>query len=112
MRRITGPFKPKYLNAEGKEVEMRRNSSRFETIAGVRVLTFSEESKDAHYIRLGNDMGRNNIYSLKSAIFQTGNDDGELSEVRAQIMEALLEAENRLLRDYLSKQWHLEAIQG
>ena len=111
LRKITGPFRPKSLNTEGKEVEMRRNSSKFETIDGVRVLTFNEESKEAHYIRLGNDIGRNSIYSLRSAIFQTGNDDGELSEVRAQMMEALLEAENRLLRDYLSKQWHLEAIQ-
>lgn len=111
-RKSVGPYVPRYLNHEGKEIEMKKNSSRFQTIAGIRVLTFNEDSPRGYMIRLGNEMRNNSIYNLRAAIYQTGNNDPELSMVKNQMVEALIEAEQRLLRGYLRMQYDLEAIQG
>lgn len=110
LSQITGPYRPKYLNDEGKEVEMVRNSAKFETFAGIRVLTFNEESTKANCIKLGDQMHRNNIRDLRAAIYQTGDDEPEYRLVKKQMVYALVEAEQKLLKDYLSKQWHLEEI--
>ena len=91
---------------------MERNSARFQTFAGVRVLVFNEKSSKANYIRLGNEMHRNSILSLRAAIYQTGDDEPELKAVKRQMMDALIDAEDRLLKNYLSKQWGLEEIKG
>ena len=63
-------YKPKYFNAYGKEVEMKRNSAELETLIGHRVLTFNPESAGGCVIELGSGMKRNKIPELRAAIYQ------------------------------------------
>ncbi|KAK1383138.1 hypothetical protein POM88_020873 [Heracleum sosnowskyi] len=98
---VSSVYIPKYRDHAGKIVEMKRNSARFKTALGVKVLEFNLESDRAHYIRLGNDMKKNNIYSLRAAIYQTGEGDPEYKELKEIMIAELENAERRLLIDYL-----------
>ena len=96
-----GPFIPKYLNHKGQLVEMKKNSAKIVTIAGIRTLAFNEESDKAYNIRLDRDLKKNKIYDLRAAIYQTGVSDPELREIKRQMITVLDDAEKELLREYL-----------
>ncbi|KAL1804880.1 hypothetical protein ACET3Z_027948 [Daucus carota] len=113
-----GPFIPKYFNSQGQLVEMKKNSAKIETVAGVSALSFNEESDKGH-IMLNKDMKKNKIYDLRAAIYQTGVSNPELRDVKRQMVAALEEAEKELLRGYLktaheqkSSEFKLEADQS
>ncbi|KAK1353363.1 hypothetical protein POM88_052498 [Heracleum sosnowskyi] len=107
--RISSAYIPKYRDAHGKLVEMKMNSARFRTALGIRVLEFNLESDKSFFIRLGNEMNKNSIYSLRAAIYQTGERD-PVKELK-EIMTAELErAERRLLTDYLRTMPDIEEI--
>ncbi|KAK1360238.1 hypothetical protein POM88_044712 [Heracleum sosnowskyi] len=99
--KITSAYIPKYKDAHGKIVEMKRNSARLRTDLGVKVLEFNLDSDKPYFIRLGNEMRKNSIYSLRAAIYQTGESDPELRELKKVMIEELERAERRLLMDYL-----------
>ncbi|KAK1360837.1 hypothetical protein POM88_045311 [Heracleum sosnowskyi] len=98
---VSNAYIPKYRDHAGKLVEMKRNSARFKTALGIKVLEFNLESDKAQYIRLGNDMKKNIIYSLRAAIYQTGEGDQEYKELKEIMIAELENAERRLLIDYL-----------
>ncbi|KAK1396131.1 hypothetical protein POM88_005994 [Heracleum sosnowskyi] len=98
---ISKVYIPKYRDAYGNVIEMKRNSTRLRTDLGVKVLEFNQESDKAHFIRLGNEMRKNSIYSLRAAIYQTGESDSELKELKEIMVEELEKTERRLLIDYL-----------
>ncbi|KAK1393703.1 hypothetical protein POM88_012759 [Heracleum sosnowskyi] len=98
---VSSAYIPKYRDAYGKIVEMKRNSARLRTDLGVKVLEFNLESDKSYFIRLGNEMRKNSIYSLRAAIYQTGESDPELRELKKVMVEELERAERRLLMDYL-----------
>ncbi|KAK1365076.1 hypothetical protein POM88_040637 [Heracleum sosnowskyi] len=98
---VSNAYIPKYRDHTGKLVEMKRNSARFKTALGLKVLEFNLESDKAQYIRLGNDMKKNSIYSLRAAIYQTGEGDPEYKELKEIMITELENAERRLLIDYL-----------
>lgn len=108
--RYTGEYIPKYRDYNGKIVDMKKNSARLKTDLGITVLDFNLESEKAHFIRLGNDMKKNKIYSLRSAIYQTGEDDPKLKEIKKIMQTELENAERRLLIDYLITTPHVEEI--
>ncbi|KAK1379331.1 hypothetical protein POM88_026075 [Heracleum sosnowskyi] len=108
--KISSAYIPKYRDYHGNLVEMKRYSARFRTALGIKVLEFNLESDKSYYIRLGNEMNKNSIYSLRVAIYQTGEKDPELKELK-EIMTAELErAERRLLTDYLKTVPDIEEI--
>ncbi|KAK1378063.1 hypothetical protein POM88_024807 [Heracleum sosnowskyi] len=98
---VSSAYIPKYRDAHGNLVEMRRNSAKLSTALGTKVLEFNLESDKAYYIKLGNEMRKNSIYSLRAAIYQTGESDPELKEVKKIMMEELERAEKKLLSDYI-----------
>ncbi|KAK1365514.1 hypothetical protein POM88_041075 [Heracleum sosnowskyi] len=98
---VSSAYIPKYRDAHGKLVEMKRNSARFRTALNKKVLEFNLESDKPFYIRLGNEMDKNSIYSLRAAIYQTGEFDPELKEVKKIMVEELERAEKKLLSDYI-----------
>ncbi|KAK1372946.1 hypothetical protein POM88_029139 [Heracleum sosnowskyi] len=98
---VSSAYIPKYRNAHGKIIEMKRNSAKFRTALGTKVLEFNLESDKAYYIKLGNEMRKNSIYSLRAAIYQTGEFDPELKEVKKIMVEELERAEKKLLSDYI-----------
>ncbi|KAK1401537.1 hypothetical protein POM88_001142 [Heracleum sosnowskyi] len=98
---VSSAYIPKYRDAYGKIVEMKRNSAKFKTALGTKVLEFNLESDKSYYIRLGNEMRKNSIYSLRAAIYQTGEGDPEYKELKEIMIAELERAERRLLTDYL-----------
>ncbi|KAK1369518.1 hypothetical protein POM88_035610 [Heracleum sosnowskyi] len=109
---VSSAYIPKYRDAYGKIVEMKRNNAKFKTALGIKVLEFNLESDKSYYIRLGNEMRKNNIYSLRAAIYQTGEGDPELKELKEIMVEELEKAERRLLIDYLRTVPDIEEIKS
>ncbi|KAK1393465.1 hypothetical protein POM88_012521 [Heracleum sosnowskyi] len=107
---VSSAYIPKYRDAYGKIVEMKKNSAKFNTALGIKVLEFNLESDKSCYIRLGNEMRKNNIYSLRAAIYQTGESDPELKELKEIMVDELAKAERRLLIDYLRTVPDIEEI--
>ncbi|KAK1360765.1 hypothetical protein POM88_045239 [Heracleum sosnowskyi] len=107
---VSNAYIPKYRDAYGKIVEMKRNSARFKTALGIKVLEFNLESHKSYFIRLGNEMRKNSIYSLRAAIYQTGESDPELKELKEIMVDELEKAERRLLIDYLRTVPDIEEI--
>ncbi|KAK1352547.1 hypothetical protein POM88_053244 [Heracleum sosnowskyi] len=98
---VSSVYIPKYRDHTGKLVEMKKNSARFRTALNKKVLEFNLESDKAFYIRLGNEMNKNSIYSLRAAIYQIGEDKPELKELKKDMIAELDRAERKLLIDYL-----------
>ena len=90
---------------------MKRNSAKFTTALGTKVLEFNPESDKAYYIRLGNDMRKNSIYSLRAAIYQTGEGNPEYKELKEIMIAELERAERRLLSDYIRTVPDIQEIQ-
>ncbi|KAK1378424.1 hypothetical protein POM88_025168 [Heracleum sosnowskyi] len=107
---VSSAYIPKYRDDYGKIVEMKRNSARFRTSLGIKVLEFNLESDKSYFIRLGNEMRKNIIYSLRAAIYQTGESDPELKELKEIMVDELEKAERRLLIDYLRTVPDIEEI--
>ncbi|KAK1383483.1 hypothetical protein POM88_021218 [Heracleum sosnowskyi] len=98
---VSSVYIPKYRDHTGKLVEMKKNSARFRTALNKKVLEFNLESDKAFYIRLGNEMNKNSIYSLRAAIYQIGEDEPKLKELKKDMIAELDRAERKLLIDYL-----------
>ncbi|KAK1387892.1 hypothetical protein POM88_016070 [Heracleum sosnowskyi] len=98
---VSSAYIPKYRDAHGKLVEMKRNSARFRTTLNKKVLEFNLESDKPFYIRLGNEMNKNSIYSLRAAIYQIGEDEPEMKELKKIMIAELERAEKKLLSDYI-----------
>ncbi|KAK1394458.1 hypothetical protein POM88_013514 [Heracleum sosnowskyi] len=94
---VSSAYIPKYRDAHGKLVEMKRNSARFRTTLNKKVLEFNLESDKPFYIRLGNEMNKNSIYSLRAAIYQIGEDEPEMKELKKIMIAELERAEKKLL---------------
>ncbi|KAK1378977.1 hypothetical protein POM88_025721 [Heracleum sosnowskyi] len=107
---VSSAYIPKYRDAYGKIVEMKRNSARFKTALGIKVLEFNLESDKSYFIRLENEMRKNSIYSLRDAIYQTGESNPELKELKEIMVDELEKAERRLLIDYLRTVPDIEEI--
>ncbi|KAK1402415.1 hypothetical protein POM88_002020 [Heracleum sosnowskyi] len=107
---VSNAYIPKYRNHAGKLVKMKKNSARFTTALGIKVLEFNLESDKAQYIRLGNDMKKNSIYSLRAAIYQTDEGDPEYKELKEVMIAELENAERRLLIDYLRTVHDIEEV--
>ncbi|KAK1384398.1 hypothetical protein POM88_022133 [Heracleum sosnowskyi] len=108
---VSSAYIPKYRDAHGKLVEMKKNSARFRTALDKKVLEFNLESDKAFYIRLGNEMNKNSIYSLRAAIYQIGEDEPELKELKKDMIAELDRAERKLLSDYIRTVPDIQEIQ-
>ncbi|KAK1364676.1 hypothetical protein POM88_040237 [Heracleum sosnowskyi] len=108
---VSSVYIPKYRDAHGKLVEMKKNSARFRTTLDKKVLEFNLESDKAFYIRLGNEMNKNIIYSLRAAIYQIGEDEPELKELKKDMIAELDRAERKLLSDYIRTVPDIQEIQ-
>jgi hypothetical protein len=94
-------YVPTYRDYHGHIIEMKKGDAKLKTDLGITVLEFNPESERAHFIRLGNDMRRNKIYALRSAIYQCDENNPELKGIKEIMQTELENAERRLLIDYL-----------
>ena len=93
---------PKYLTYQNEEKEIVRNSAKLEIFLNRKHLVFNEDGMKTGSIQLGEDMSRNSIYDLRAAIYQIGDTNQELREIKIQMIQTLVVAERKLLRDFLN----------
>ena len=60
---------PKITQDDGSEIEMKKNSSVMETIAGTRILGYNNDADRPRVIQLGDVMRRSKASALRSAIY-------------------------------------------
>ena len=74
---------------------------------GIRHLVFNENGKKTRLIKLGDSIGRNKIYDLRAAIYQTCDD--ELKTIKTRMIQTLTTAERNSLLDFIGRvPCHLE----
>ncbi|XP_063945846.1 uncharacterized protein LOC135151364 [Daucus carota subsp. sativus] len=90
-------YVPKITLEDGSEIDMEKNSSVMETIAGTRILGYNNEAERPGAIQLGEAMKRSKANALRSAICQTGDEDEELKIVKSQMIQTLKQIEEDLI---------------
>ena len=82
-------YVPRITQEDGSEINMKKNSSVMDTIEGTRVLGYNNEADRPRVIQLGEAMERSKASALRSAIYQTGEENEELKTVKAQMIQTL-----------------------
>ena len=98
---VNEEFKPKYLNAYGKEVEMKKGDAKLETFLGKTMLSFNPESIKGYAIDIGSGMHRSNIRDLRAAIYQLEANTDELVKIKEDMEKHLEAAEEKLMIEFL-----------
>ena len=98
---VNEEFKPKYLNAHGEEVEMKKGDAKLETFLGKTMLSFNPESIKGCSIDIGSEMQRTKIRDLRAAIYQLEADTDELVKIKEDMEKHLEAAEEKLVNEFL-----------
>ncbi|KAL8126417.1 hypothetical protein AgCh_013636 [Apium graveolens] len=102
--RISGTKASQYIpmitEDDGREIPMLKNSAKVEVILKGRCLCYNEDSSHPRVIRLGDVLERTSIQALRTTIYEIGESkDEELMQVKAQLVEVLRKAEDKLIRE-------------
>ena len=89
---------------------MEKNSSVMETIARTRMLGYNNEADRPKAIQLGEAMKRSKASALRSAIYQTGEDNEELKTVKAQMIQTLRQIEEDLITQFVKESYGYRLI--
>ena len=98
---VNEEFKPKYLNAYGKEIEMKKGDAKMETFLGKTMLSFNPESIKGNAIDIGSGMHKNNIRDLRASIYQLEANTDELVKIKEDMEKHLEAAEEKLIIEFL-----------
>ena len=98
---VNEKFKPKYLNAHGEEVEMKKGDAKLETFLGKTMLSFNPESIKGCSIDIGSGMHITKIRDLRAAIYQLEADTDELVKIKEDMEKHLEAAEEKLVNEFL-----------
>ena len=99
---VNKEFKPKYLNADGVEIEMKKGDAKLESFLGKTMLTFNPESIKGYAIDIGSGMHRSKIKDLRAAIYQLEANTDELRRIKAEMEKHLEAAEEKLVDEFLN----------
>ena len=99
---VNKEFKPKYLNVNGVEIEMKKGDSKLETFLGNTMLTFNRESTKGYAIDIGSGMHRSKIKYLRAAIYQLEANTDELRRIKVEMEKHLEAAEEKLVDEFLN----------
>ena len=99
---VSAEFKPKYLDAYCKEVEMRKGDAKLETFLGRTMLSFNPLSSKGYSIDIGTGMHRSKLKDLRAAIYQLDADTDELVKIKEDMEKHLKAAEERLVNEFLN----------
>ena len=86
-----------------KKLRCKETVAKMQTILSTQHLVFNEKARRSRLIKLGHSMGINKIYDLRVAIYQTGEDDLVLKEIKSQMVQTLVVAERRMLIDFINR---------
>ena len=89
---------------------MKKNSDEIKDVLGIRCLVCNQKSNHPGSIYLGEDIGRSKNNALRSALYQTGEDIDELKSVKAQMIQTLKKAEDRLISTYVKESFGFKMI--
>ena len=98
---VSAEFKPKYLDAYCKEVEMRKGDAKLETFLGRTMLSFNPLSIKGYSIDIDTGMHRSKLKDLRAAIYQLDADTDELVKIKEDMEKHLEAAEERLVNEFL-----------
>ena len=98
---VSTEYKPKYLDAYCKEVEMRKGDAKLETFLGRTMLSFNPLSIKGYSIDIGTGMHRSKLKDLRAAIYQLDADTDELVKIKEDMEKHLEAAEERLVNEFL-----------
>ena len=101
---------PQIAQDDGSEISMEKNSSVMETIANTRILGYNNEADRPRVIQLGEAMKRSKANALRSAIYQTGDEDEELKTVKAQMIQTLKQIEEDLITKFVKESYGYRLI--
>ena len=99
---VNEEFKPKYLNAYGVEVEMRKGDAKLESFLGKKMLSFNPESIKGYAIDIGSGMHISQIRDLRAAIYQLEANTDELGRIKEDMEKHLEAAEEKLMNEFLN----------
>ena len=99
---VSAKYKPKYLDAYCKEVEMRKGDAKLETFLGRTMLSFNPLSIKGYSIDIGTGIHRNKLQDLRAAIYQLNADTDELVRIKEDMEKHLEAAEERLVNEFLN----------
>ena len=98
---VNKEFKPKYLNAVGAEIEMKKGDAKLESFLGKTMLSFNPESIKGYAIDIGSGMHRRKIKDLRAAIYQLEANTDELGRIKEEMEKYLEAAEEKLVDKFL-----------
>ena len=99
---VSTEYKPKYLDAYCKEMEMRKGDAKLETFLGKTMLSFNPLSIRGCAIDIGTGMHRSKLKDLRAAIYQLDADTDELVKIKEDMEKHLEAAEERLVNEFLN----------
>ena len=98
---VNAEYKPNYLDAYCKEVEMKKWDAKLETFLGKTMLSFNPQSNKGCAIDIGSGMHRTNLRDLRAATYQLEADTDELVKVKEDMEKHLEAAEEKLVKEFL-----------
>ena len=98
---VNAEYKPKYLDAYCKEVEMKKGDAKLETFLGKTMLSFNPLSIRGCAIDIGTGMHKSKLRDLRAAIYQLDADTDELVKIKEDMEKHLEAAEERLVNEFL-----------
>ena len=98
---VNREFKPKYLNVDGVEIEMKKGDAKLESFLGKTMLSFNPESIKGYAIDIGSGMHRSRIKDLRAAIYQLEVNTDELRRIKEEMEKHLEAAEENLVDEFL-----------
>ena len=103
-------FSPKYINYAGKETEIKKDGATLQTVLGTTSLMFNSESDKGGCIILGERIKVSKIEDLRAAIYQTSESTGELRQIHSNLIELLMVAKQKLMKEYLANKWEFQTV--
>ena len=98
---VNREFKPKYLNVDGVEVEMKKGDAKLESFLGKTMLSFNPESIKGYAIDIGSGMHRSKIKDLRADIYQLEANTDELGRIKEEMKKHLKAAKEKLVDELL-----------
>ena len=89
---------------------MKKDGATLQTALGVTSLMFNSESAQASCIFLGERMKVSKIESLRAAIYQPSESEGDLKKIPEKIIKLLMAAEQKLMDEFLKKSWKFQSV--
>ena len=89
---------------------MKKDGATLQTAVGVTSLMFNSESDEVSCILLGERMKIIKIESLRAAIYQTSESEGELKKIHEDMVKLLMVAEQKLMNEFLEKNWKFQLV--